>query len=130
MAGKRDTARIALQRSAGFLAPTHHDQILDALGAEGLLDEPKNAENGGKVHAAAADPKKKFLQTPMQASLARQENAELVRRCRATCARLGYVMKDTEHVDLQALNNALSTADQGTRWRLKSELYSLHLIPA
>src|SRR6476659_9584601 len=51
MSGKRDVARSALQRSAGFLASRHHDDILDALSAEGLLDEPRNAENGGRLHA-------------------------------------------------------------------------------
>jgi hypothetical protein len=131
MTGKRDAARTALQRSAGFLASRHQDDILDSLEAEGLLDEPKNAANGG-IHAVAdAPPKKKsLLMTPMQASMARQENVELVRRCRATCARHGYVLKENEFVDVQALNTALSAADEGTRWRLKSELYSLRLIPA
>jgi hypothetical protein len=131
MSGRRDSAQRALNTAVPFLAPEHHHQILAALSAEGLLDEPRNAENGGRLRAADADtPRKSLLMTPLQASAARKENVELVRQCRATCARHGYVMKENELIDVHALNNALSTADISSRMRLKSQLFSLHLIPA
>jgi hypothetical protein len=130
MSGRRDSAQRALNASVSFLHHSHHTAILDALDAEGLLDEPRNAENGGRVHAVSDTPRKNLLMTPLQASQARKENVELVRQCRATCARLGYVMKENELIDVHLLNSKLNTADISSRMRLKSQLFSLHLIPA
>jgi hypothetical protein len=131
MSGKRDSARNALRRAVPFLAEQHHDAILNELDAESLLDGEGKRPNGGRVHAVAGDaPKKSLLMTPVQASAARQENVELVRQCRATCARLGYVMKENELVDVHALNKVLAGQDVDTRMRLKSQLYTLHMIPA
>jgi Tfp pilus assembly ATPase PilU len=130
MTGKRDTARRALERSVGFLAPEHHDQILAALSSEGLLDEPKNAENGGKIRAAATDLPKRPLLTPLQASQARNgANKDLLRSVMAQAARMGYQIKDNELVDMVALNAALKGQEVGARLALKAALHKLALIP-
>src|SRR4029077_822045 len=113
MSGKRDTARLALQRSAGFLADRHHDQILDALSAEGLLDEPRNAENGGRVRAAATDTPKRQFMTPLQCSQARGgANLDLLRSVQARAARLGFRFEiDDKHIDIAAFNAAAKNQD-------------------
>jgi hypothetical protein len=135
MAGKRDTARIALQRSAGFLAPQHHDQILDSLQAEGLLDEPRNAENGGKLRAAADDnaPKKRGLLTPLQASQAKGgASKDLLRSVQARAARLGYHFDiNDQYVDIRAFDVAAkSSKDTLEKMAIKATLFKLGLIAA
>ena len=132
MAGKRDSARTALQRSAGFLAPQHHDQILDALSAEGLLDEPKNAENGGKICAAAGDtdrPKRPLL-TPMQCSQAKGgANKDLLRSVQARAARIGFRFEINDlHIDIAAFDAAAKGKDVSERLALKAAMHKLGLI--
>lgn len=132
MTGRRDAARAALQRSAGFLAPQHHDAILDSLHAEGLLDEPRNAENGGRVRAAAgdADRPKRPLLTPLQASQVRSgEHRDLLRSVTAQAQRMGYTIKQNELVDVVALDKAMAGKDVNAKLALKAGLAKLALIP-
>jgi hypothetical protein len=129
MPGKRDSARLALQRSAGFLAPQHHDQILDALSSEGLLDEPKNAESGGRVRAAADLPKRQFM-TPLQCSKARGgANLDLLKSVQARAARMGFRFEiDDKHIDVDAFNAAAKGGDISERLAIKACWHKLGLI--
>jgi hypothetical protein len=133
MSGKRDSARRALQRSAGFLADKHHDQILDALSSEGLLDEPRNSENGGKIHAAADDaaPKRaRPLMSPLQCSQAKNgANKDLLRSVQARAARIGFAFEISDkHLDIVAFNVATKGTDVAERLALKSAMHKLGLI--
>ena len=78
MSGKRDSARNALRRAVPFLAERHHDDILNELDAESLLDGEGKRPNGGRVHAVAGDaPKGRPLLTPMLQATPRQaDNAQ------------------------------------------------------
>jgi hypothetical protein len=130
MSGKRDSARNALRRAVPFLAERHHDDILNELDNESLLDGEGKTPNGGRVHAVAGDaPKGRPLLTPMQASQAKQENASLVKQILATAARMNIDIDPTKVVDVPALNRALVGRSVDERLAMKSMLARLHLIP-
>jgi hypothetical protein len=133
MSGKRDTASAALQRSAHFLAPQHHDAILDSLQAEGLLDDlPKNSESGGRVRAAATDnaPKGRPLLTPLQCSQARGgANRDLLHSVIASVKRLGFQIDISDkHVDIDAFNAATKGKSVTERLAAKAAMFRLGLI--
>jgi hypothetical protein len=129
MSGRKDSAREALGR-VQHLHPVHHEPILAELDRAGLLDEPKNAENGGKIHAAAADLPKRPLLTPMQAAEAKGgRNRDLLKSVMAQAKRLGFTIKENEHVDVVALDAAMAGKDVTQRLAIKSALAKLALIP-
>ena len=131
MSGKRDSARAALQRSAGFLAPEHHDRIIAALSDEGLLDGgPKNSENGGVVRAAAGDAPKRQLMTPLQCSQAKGgANLDLLKSVQARAARLGFRFEiDDKHISADAFNAVAKGKDVSERLAIKACWHKLGLI--
>ena len=133
MSGKRDSARAALRRAVPFLHDRHHDDILNALDAESLLDEPRNAENGGKIRAAAddADRPRRPLLTPLQASRTRNgANKDLLRSVQARAARMGFPINiDDKYVDVVALDAAMRGKDVTERLSIKATLAKMALIP-
>jgi hypothetical protein len=129
MSGKRDSARNALRRAVPFLAEQHHDDILNELDRESLLDTP----NGGKVHAVAgdADRPRRPLLTPLQASQTRNgANKDLLRSVQARAARMGFPINiDDKYVDVVALDAAMRGKDVTERLSIKATLAKMALIP-
>jgi hypothetical protein len=95
------------------------------------LDEPKNAENGGKVRAAADLPKR-MLMTPLQASQAKGgANRDLLRSVQARAARIGFRFEISDkHIDIDAFNAAAKGKDVSERIALKAAMFKLGLISA
>jgi hypothetical protein len=132
MSGKRDSARNALRRAVPFLAERHHDDILNELDAENLLDVEGKRPNGGRVHAVAGDAAlpKRQLMTPLQASQVKNgANRDLLRSVMASARRMGFVIDMDKQVDSVALDAALKGRDVTERLALKSALAKLALIP-
>jgi hypothetical protein len=128
MSGRKDSAREALGR-VQHLHPVHHEPILAELDRAGLLDEPKNSANGGKVRAAADLPKRPLL-TPLQCSQAKNgANADLLRSVMARAARLGFKIEDDKLVDVVAMDAAMRGKDVVERLSIKATLAKLALIP-
>jgi hypothetical protein len=132
MSGKRDSARNALRRAVPFLAERHHDDILNELDAESLLDGEGKRPNGGRVHAVAGDaPKGRPLLTPLQAAEARNGmNKDLLRSVTAGAARLGFRIESDKLVDVAAFDAAAKGSAVEERIALKAAMFKLGLIPA
>jgi hypothetical protein len=132
MSGKRDSARNALRRAVPFLAERHHDDILNALDAENLLDVEGKTPNGGRVHAVAGDvPKGRPILTLVQAAAVKKENASLVQQICATAQRMGLTcIEPDKQIDINTLNLELTNRNVGTtdRISLKAMLHRLHTI--
>jgi hypothetical protein len=142
MAGRRDTAKAALS-SVKYLSPDLHTAVLDSLGAHGLLDNesPRPPVNGGKLgelHAASDQPMK-FSELRRVAALTWAQaatdprNLPLLKTVLGSARRLGvaeFFEDDTKPLDVTALNRALRDKPVEDRFKFKSELYTLRLIPA
>jgi hypothetical protein len=138
MSGKTESAARALNRVPS-LHSDFHAGILAELSKEGLLDDAPGGEIG-ELHAAHtsdklikfSDLRRAAVLTWVQAA-SNPQNLPLLKSVLASAKRLGCAElfeDDGKPINVAALNRALRDKSVEDRFKFKSELYTLRLIPA
>lgn len=90
-------------------------------GISATIDKPETKNDSATLSVP--------LPTPIEAATANPVIIPLWRQVKAQAARLGVVLKDSELIDVSALNVALRGKNVDERMRLKEALFMLGLIP-